>query len=114
MLRQEKGFTYGILANHVWSYAGWGDQNVNSTFLQPFFGYTTKTYTTFMVNTESTYDWQANQWLVPLNFMLTQLLKVRKQPLSLQLGYRYYADGPRGGPDWGLRFSVTFLFPKHK
>jgi hypothetical protein len=113
VLRQEHGLTYGILANHIWSYAGWGGQSVNATFLQPFFGYTTKTYTTFMVNTESTYDWQQRQWSVPINFMLTQLLKVGKMPLSLQLGYRYYADGPSGGPDWGLRFTVTFLFPKH-
>ena len=112
VLRQDKGFTYGILANHIWSYAGWGNENVNTTYLQPFVGYTTKNFTTFMVNTESTYDWQGRQWSVPMNFMLTQLLKVGKQPISLQLGYRYYADGPKGGPDWGLRFAVTFLFPK--
>src|SRR5215831_12446832 len=45
VLRQEHGWTVGILANHVWSYAGWGDQEVNSTFLQPFIGYSTKTFT---------------------------------------------------------------------
>jgi hypothetical protein len=112
LLRQEHGWTYGILANHVWSYAGWGSQEVNATYLQPFFGYSTKTYTTFMVNTESTYDWHEQQWTVPLNFMITQLLKVGKQPISLQLGYRYYADKTSGGPDWGLRFAVTLLFPK--
>jgi hypothetical protein len=50
---------------------------------------------------------------LPVNFMVSQVLKVGKLPLSLQLGYRYYADGPSGGPDWGLRFTVTFLFPKH-
>jgi hypothetical protein len=55
---------------------------------------------TLMVNTDSTYDWQGPQWSVPINFMLTQLLKVGKQPISLQLGYRYYAEGPSGGPDW--------------
>lgn len=27
-------------------------------------------------------------------------------------GYRYYAEKPSGGPDWGLRFTVTFLFAK--
>ena len=27
-------------------------------------------------------------------------------------GYRYYAERPAGGPDWGLRFAITFLFPK--
>jgi hypothetical protein len=111
-LRQEHGFTYGLLANHIWSYAGWGDRDVNATFLQPFFCYSTKTYTTFTVNTESTYDWEGKQWTVPLNVMLNQMLKIGKQPISLQLGYRYYAEGPSGGPEWGLRFAVTLLFPK--
>jgi hypothetical protein len=111
-LRQGHGWTYGILANQIWSYAGWGAQNVNATFLQPFFGYSTKTYTTLMLNTESTYDWNQGQWTVPLNIMLNQMLKVGKQPISLQLGYRYYAERPSGGPDWGLRFAVTLLFPK--
>ena len=111
-LRQEHGFTYGVLANHIWSYAGWGDNDVNATFLQPFFSYSTKTYTTFTVNTETTYDWTGHQWTVPVNFMLNQMLKVGKQPISLQLGYRYYAEGPSGGPEWGLRFADTFLFPK--
>ena len=33
-------------------------------------------------------------------------------PIQLQLGYRYYAERPIGGPDWGIRFTFTFLFPK--
>ena len=111
-LRQEHGFTYGALVNQIWSYAGWGPQNVNATFLQPFVAYTTKTYTTFGFNTESSYNWTANQWSVPLNLTVQQVLKIGKQPIAFQLGYRYYADGPRGGPDWGLRFTVTLLFPK--
>lgn len=111
-LRQEHGFTYGVLANHLWNYTGWGQQNVNATFLQPFVAYTTKTYTTFGVNTETTYNWQANQWSVPLNFTIQQLVKIGKQPIALQFGYRYYASSPTGGPTWGLRFAVTFLFPK--
>jgi hypothetical protein len=111
-LRQEHGFTYGILANQIWSYAGWGDENISATFLQPFVTYTTKKYTTFGVNTESTYDWDHSQWTVPLNFFVQQLLKIGSQPIAFQVGYRYYAERPAGGPDWGLRFAVTFLFPK--
>jgi len=111
-LRQEHGWTYGVLANQIWSYEGWGDQNVNATFLQPFVSFTTKTYTTFTLNTESTYDWEGKQWTVPLNALVSQLLKVGKQPIQLSLGARYYADKPSGGPDWGLRFAITFLFPK--
>ena len=111
-LRQEHGWTYGALVNQIWSYEGWGAQNVNATFLQPFVAYTTKTYTTFGLNTESTYDWQNNQWTVPFNLSVAQLLKIGKQPVQFQIGGRYYAEKPAGGPDWGLRFTVTFLFPK--
>jgi hypothetical protein len=42
----------------------------------------------------------------------SQVLKAGKQPISLGLGAKYYVEGPTGGPDWGLRFTVTFLFPK--
>jgi len=111
-LRQEHGFTYGALVNHIWSVAGWGDQAVNSTFVQPFVSFTTKKFTTFAVNTESTYNWQAEQWTVPVNVMVQQLVKIGKMPVAFQLGYRYYAERPAGGPDWGLRFAITFLFPK--
>ena len=113
VLQQQHGFTYGLLANHIWGFAGWGDQpTVNASFVQPFFSYSTKSYTSFGANTESTYNWQAHEWTVPLNFTVTQLLKIGKLPISLQFGYRYYAQRPAGGPDWGLRASITFLFPK--
>jgi len=111
-LRQEHGLTYGILANQIWSFAGWGDQNLSATFLQPFVSYTTKAHTTFAVNTESTYDWDQSEWTVPLNVAVQQLAKIGKLPIAFQVGYRYYAERPAGGPDWGLRFTVTFLFPK--
>ena len=113
VLKQENGWTYGALANQIWSYAGENDRsNVNATFIQPFISYTTKTYTTLSINTESTYDWNASRWTVPLNLTLSQLLKIGKQPVQFAIGPRYYAERPEGGPEWGARFTVTFLFPK--
>ncbi len=112
-LRQEHGFTYGILANQIWSFAGQQDRTeVNATYLQPFLSYTTKTYTTPSINTETTYNWQDHESTVPLNFGVQQLIKIGKLPIALQAGYRYYIEKPNGGPDWGLRFTITFLFPK--
>src|SRR6267378_4042229 len=74
--------------------------------------YTTKTATTFGVNTESTYDWENEQWTVPVNVFVTQLLKLGPLPISLSLDGRDYAERPIGGPDWGLRFAITFHFPR--
>ena len=39
------------------------------------------------------------------------ILKIGKQPISLQIGGKYYADSPRYGPDWGVRFALTLLYP---
>ena len=110
-LKQQDGWTYGILANQLWSF-GASDEQVNATYLQPFLSYTTKMHTTFALNTESTYDWENEQWTVPLNLMISQLVKIGEVPVQFQLGGRWYADAPDGGPDWGLRFAVTFLFPR--
>ncbi len=112
-LKQDGAWTYGVLANHLWSVAGNGSrQEVNATFLNPFVSYQFKTLTTATVTTESTYDWHNSQWTVPLAASVSQLVRFGKQPVSFSLGARYYADKPTGGPDWGLRFSVAFLFPK--
>ncbi|KIN91104.1 hypothetical protein [Thauera sp. SWB20] len=114
VVKQANGWTYGVLGNHLWSVAGEDDRDdISASLIQPFFGYTTRTSTTFMINTESTYDWKTETWSVPVNLMATQMLRVGGQPLTLQAGARYWADSPDGGPDgWGFRFAVTFLFPK--
>lgn len=113
LLRQDSGWTYGVLANHIWSIAGTDSRaDINATFVQPFLSYTTKTYTTFGLNTESTYDWKSKSWTAPINLSISQLMKLGQQPVSFALGYRHYVEKPTGGPDWGLRFTVTFLFPK--
>ena len=113
VLKQQNGWTYGALVNHIWSFAGDDARSdVSATYLQPFLSYTTKTSTTFTLNTESTYDWTNSQWTVPLNFMIQQIVKIGDQPIALTVGARYYADKPDGGPDWGLRFALIFLFPR--
>ncbi|HXJ59239.1 MAG TPA: hypothetical protein VNU68_21480 [Verrucomicrobiae bacterium] len=89
-----------------------GRPDVSSTFLQPFVAYQTKTHTTLTLNTESAYDLENSQWTVPVNVMVSQLVKIGKLPVSFTLGARYYAEAPKDGPEWGLRFAVTLLFPK--
>ena len=111
-LQQKNGFTYGVLANQIWSVTGWGPTEVNSAFIQPFVSYTTKTYTTFGMNSETTYNWRTEEATAPMNWTVQQLVKIGKLPVAFQLGYRYYVEKPNGGPDWGLRFAITFLFPK--
>ena len=113
--RQEKGWTYGLLANQTWSFAGpESRKSVNSLFLEPFLMYTTKTYTTFGVFSETAYDFVGDSWKVPIDAMLSQMLLLAGQPFSVAVGGRYWAETPAGGPDWGFRLNLTLIFEKNK
>jgi hypothetical protein len=114
VLKQNGPWTYGGLANHVWSVAGDDDrQDISTTFLQPFLSYTTKEAVTFALNTESTYDWESEQWAVPVNFTATKVMKFGNQIVSAGGGVRYWAESTDGGPEGlGVRLVFTLLFPK--
>jgi hypothetical protein len=105
-------WTVGTLANHIWSYAGDDDRtDVSQTFIQPFVAFALGNGQTIALNSESTYNWEAEQWTVPVNLQYTKVLTIGKQPMSFQFGGRYYPEKPEDGPDWGLRATITFLFP---
>lgn len=113
-LRITGPLTMGALANHLWSFTNndvYGEQSLS--FIQPFISYTTPTATSLTLNTESTYDWANDQWSVPINATVAQLLPVFGRPVSFAAGVRYWAEAPENGPEgWGLRATVTYLFPR--
>lgn len=114
VLKQIGPWTIGGLVNHIWSVAGNEDRpDISSTFIQPFVAYILPTHTTFSLNTESSYNWETEQWSVPYNLAVAQMFKIGKQIMQLQVGARYWAESTEYGPeDWGFRTQLTFLFPK--
>ena len=112
-LIQRGPWTVGALANHIWSFAGSSSRpDVDTTFLQPFVSHTTPDAWTFAVASESTYNWTAKAWSIPVNFNISKLLKLGNQPVSIGGGFGYWARSPTAGPK-GFRFraQLTFLFP---
>ncbi len=113
-LKQDGPWTYGALANHLWSVAG-DDQrpDVNATFIQPFVSYTTPTAWTFTAQTESTYDWAGAEWSVPVGLVASKVVKLGNQLASVGGGVRYWAESTDNGPEgFGFRFVFTLLFPR--
>ena len=107
-------WTVGMLANHIWSYAGDSDrQDISNTFVQPFAGYTWPSAWTVSVQSESTYNWKTEKWSVPLNVAVSKLVRWGKLPVSLQAGVGYWVESPETGPE-GFRFRLqaTFVLPK--
>jgi hypothetical protein len=109
----EDGWTYGALTNYLVSVAGDDDRaDVDALFLQPFLAKALGRGRTATINFESTYDFERTGWTVPLNLMYSQVTKVGGQLVSFAVGGRAYLERPTGGPDWGVRFVVTLLYPK--
>jgi len=117
-LVQTHGWTMSMLTNQIWSVAGQsGRPDVSVALLQPFVACTMPTATTVTVNSETNYDWDGNAWSVPVKLMVSQIVKLGSQPVSLQAGLRYWADSLATGPEQdslGFRFTVTFLFPEQR
>jgi len=112
-LKQEGKWTYGALVNHISKFAGSDSRPyLNSTFLQPFLSYGAGKGRTYAVNFESSYDWNNEQWTIPFNASVSQIIPMGKQLTSVSLGGRLYFDKPAGGPDWGLRLVFVLLFPR--
>lgn len=112
-LRQTaSGWTYGALANHLWSFAGESDRSdVNATYLQPFLARSLGQGRTVSASLESTYDWESEQWTVPFNLGYSKVSRIGGQLVSYQGGVRYYLEAPDAAPEWGLRFTLTLLYP---
>ncbi len=73
----------------------------------------TPTKPTLSLSTEATRDWENEVWSVPINVVVSQLLKIGPQIIQAAVGGRYWAESPDGGPqNWGARVQLTLLFPK--
>jgi hypothetical protein len=105
----------GALANNQWSFAGWGDKNVNALLVQPFINYNFPAGWYFTSSPIITANWFAasdERWTVPLGGGFGKVFKLGKQPINASLQAYDNVVTPKGGADWELRFQVQFLFPK--
>ena len=114
LLKQTGPWTYGALVNHVWSFAGGDDSaDISATFLQPFLSYTTPAALSFIVNSESTYDWKNETWSAPVNAVISKVASVGSRTMSFSAGVRYWVDSPGGGPEGlGFRLVAVLLIPR--
>lgn len=114
ILKQSGGWTYGALANQIWSVAGSDDRpDVNQLFVQPFFTYNWKSGAGLGATMEMTQNWEASTTTIWLTPTVSGLTSIGKQKVSLIIGPRFNLAAPDGNKaDWGWRAVVIFIFPK--
>ena len=106
-------WTLGGLANHVWSVGGSGNQDISNTFIQPFAAYTWESAWTVSAQAESTYNWESEEWAVPVTMAVAKLVWFGKLPVSLQAGAGYHVASTTNGPE-GMRYRLqaNIVLPK--
>ena len=111
-LYSKSGFTIGLLTNQIWSFAGPSDRSsVSQLLLQPFIAYTFKIAFAIKLQTETNYDWENEQWTVPLELGVSQTVAFGKLHVSFSVAGRVWVEGPSTAPDWAIRVPITFVLP---
>ncbi|MFD1293133.1 hypothetical protein ACFQ5N_04720 [Lutibacter holmesii] len=112
ILKLQGQWTYGALANHIWSYAGSGTNDISNTFFQPFLTYANKSGASFTIASENTQSWDSDTFSGFAGVYFSKVLKFGKQMMQLGGGPKiYYGNNPLN-PEWGIRANIILLFPK--
>lgn len=105
----------GGLVNNIWSYAGWGDRDVNQMLVQPFVNYNLKGGWYLVTAPIILSNWEAPSgegWSVPVGGGFGRVFPIGKQPINVNLQGYYNVEHPTLGPEWSIRLQIQLLFPK--
>lgn len=105
----------GAIFNNIWSFAGWGPDEINAMTLQPFFNYNFP-HGLFLVSSPIfTANWNAaseDVWTIPLGGGIGKLVHLGKIPVNLTVQAFYNVVSPHDAADWSIRLQCQMLFPK--
>jgi hypothetical protein len=106
----------GTLFNNLWSFAGDSDRSrVSAMTLQPFVNYNFDGGWFLQSAPLITADWTApsgQKWIVPIGGGGGRTFRIGTQPVTALLSTFYNVERPTGGPEWNIRFQMTFMFPR--
>ena len=114
LLTMRGPWTLGAMSNHIWSFAGDSNRSdINNSFIQPFMAYTWPSAWTLSLQSEATYNWETEQWAVPVNAAVAKLVTLGRLPVSLQAGAGYWLEAPDSAAEgWRFRFQANFVLPR--
>jgi len=105
---------FGFFPSHQWDYTGWADDDAD---------YSVSSFQFFVVHTAGggwtigtqpilTYDWESEDWTIPVELYISKTTILGKMPFKFELQLDYYIEQPDAfGPDWLVSFNVTPIVP---
>jgi len=100
-------YVLGLLSNHHWDYAGSGDTDISTTTLNILSVYLPGGGWNMGSSPAIAYDWEAEQWTVPLNGSVGKTIVIGGRPWKFAVEANYYLEKPDAfGPDWQVSFNI--------
>jgi hypothetical protein len=101
-------YVLGLFPNHQWDVAGSGDANINLTSIQAFYTYLPGGGWNIGTGPIITYDWEAEQWTVPLQINAGKTVVWNGRPWKLSVELNYYVEKSDAfGPEWLLSLNIA-------
>ncbi|MHC4180651.1 MAG: hypothetical protein ACYSWU_24390, partial [Planctomycetota bacterium] len=101
-------YVAAVFPNHQWDIAGSGDAEISLTTIQPIFTYLPGGGWNVGTGPSITYDWDDEQWTVPLQLNVGKTVVFNGRPWKLSLELNYYVEKAAAfGPEWMLSLNIT-------
>lgn len=100
----------GALINHQWDIGGSDDvvDDVSLTTINIFASILPGGGWNFGSSPIISYDWESENWTLPVNFNFGKTLILGDRPWKLSLKFNYYVEqADQFGPDWSISVNVT-------
>ncbi|MFC7338630.1 hypothetical protein ACFQY0_15650 [Haloferula chungangensis] len=101
---------FGFFPSHLWDISG--PATINRTTLQPLVVFLPGKAWAFGSSPIISYNWEAEEWTLPLQLFASKTVKFGEVPVRLGLEMNYFLDQPDGlGEEWMIAFNFTPVFP---
>ncbi len=108
----EKSVLGGFL-NHQWDVGGSGDKRIDLTTLQLFGVYLPGGGWSIASSPIMNYDFENNEWTLPLNFAVGKTVKIKGRPWKFAMELNHYLVQPDTfGPEWMIGFNIAPDLPQ--
>ena len=98
----------GLFPSHQWDVTGWTDNDISLTSIQAFYTYLPGGGWSVGSGPTITYDWESEQWTVPLQVNAGKTVVWNGRPWKLSTEVNYYVEQADGfGPEWMISFNIA-------
>lgn len=102
----------GAFPAHQWDVTGWRDESFSTSTLELFGGLFLGNGLNVQTNPVLSYNWEDEQWTVPLNITVKKVIKMGNLPVQVGASIDYFLEANDDfGPDWAFSLSFTPIVP---